>query len=175
MAAQILEKIVMSPLMIMDVEMKNVMKMKNEKGIATIESALLLSIFVVFMTYCVGTFGVIHTGILNSISARAYTFETFRNRTNLTYFRDTDGVDFVQNKNYAVRVHGIITEKATEEERTWLVTERTLAQGRDVASVRSGEGKMNELNYKRKETGKANPVWIKTVYGICLNYKCGDI
>jgi hypothetical protein len=153
-------------------------KSTNERGIATIEASMLLTIFVVFMTYCVGTFGVIHTGILNSISARAYAFETFRNRANLTYFRDTgDHDNSEQTIKYGVRVHGIASEKVADNENQWYVTERTLSQGREIANIkanRPSDEKMNDLSDKKREvTGEVNPVWIKTVYGICLNFECG--
>ena len=153
-------------------------KHNSERGIATLEAALLLSIFVVFMTYCVGTFGVIHTGILSSISARAYAFETFRNRTNLTYFRDTKTGDFDHTIKYGIRLHGIISDKAVDTDIRWYVTERTLSQGREVSSVQSnrpptGDSKENELFDRKREAGAVNPVYIKTLYGICLNYDCG--
>ena len=151
--------------------------LNNEKGIATIESVLLLSIYIVFMTYCVGTFGVIHSGILNSISARAYAFETFRNRTNLVYFRDTvDSVEETTQK-YGVRAHGIATEKLVGTGKTeWRTTERLLSKGREVAAVKANRpaGKMNELYDNGAELGEVNPVQIKTLYGICLSQKCGD-
>lgn len=151
--------------------------LNNEKGIATLESALLLSIFVVFMTYCVGTFGVIHTGILSSISARAYAFETFRNRTNLIYFRDTATTPKRdQTFNYGVRLHGIVSEKEPTGDQ-WDSTPRSLAQGREVASSTERSKltpeMMNKLDNKRETTG-VNPVHIKVLYGICLNYDCGD-
>lgn len=156
----------------MKMNMKN-KKQKNEKGIATIEAALLLSIFVVFMTYCVGVFGVIHTGILNSISARAYAFETFRNRTNVVYFRDTREGAFGHTAKYGLRVHGITSDKNTAA--LWIPTERPLVQGRDIANVQAQrpEDKMNELYDRKHEQGAVNPVWIKTVYGLCLNMQCG--
>lgn len=147
----------------------------NQKGIATIESVLLLSIFIIFMTYCVGTFGVVHTGILNSISARAYTFETFRNRTNLSYFRDSvQGTDF----DYfirGIRLHGVAAENAGNDLK-WYASTRSLAMGREVATVgiRPNGEKANQLfNGKRETTGAVNPVYIKTLYGICLNAACG--
>ncbi len=150
--------------------------LNNEKGIATLESALLLSIFVVFMTYCVGTFGVIHTGILSSISARAYAFETFRNRTNVTYFRDTVTADKDHTFKYGVRAHGIVSEKEPTGNQ-WDSTPRTLSQGREVASSTERSKltveMMNKLDNKRETTG-VNPVHIKVLYGICLNYDCGD-
>ncbi len=147
-------------------------KKQNMKGIATIEAALLLSIFVVFMTYCIGTFGIIHTGILNSISSRAYAFETFRNRTNLKYFRDSAGAEFAQTVKYGVRAHGVVDEN--EDLAQWSVTYRDLAKGRDVASERiRAEIDYENLNDGRKERGRASPVYIKTVYGICLDFECG--
>lgn len=158
--------------------MKSIKTRKNskERGIATIEAALLLSIFVVFMTYCVGTFGIIHTGVMNSISARAYAFETFRNRANVVYFRDSSYGDFDQTAKYGVRLHGIVSEKETSNK--WTPTERPLAQGREIAEVKANrpqdEDKMNNLYDKKRElSGEVNPVFIKTVYGICLNYECG--
>lgn len=161
--------------------MKKKMKHKqlNEKGIASVEAALLLSIFVVFMTYCVGTFGVIHTGVLNSISARAYAFETFRNRANLTYFRDTPVAAPEHTIKAGVRVHGVTSEKEIGSGNSqWIVTDRTLSKGRDVAEVKrnrpTDDSKLNELNENKRETGEVNPVWIKTVYGMCLNQECGD-
>ncbi len=55
---------------------------------ATIEMLPMMFIFIFLFSYTLGAFGIIHTGIKNSISARAYAFETFRNRSNLVYFRD---------------------------------------------------------------------------------------
>lgn len=148
---------------------------KSERGIASVEAVLLLSIFVVFMTYCVGTFGVIHTGILNSISARAYTFETMRNRSNVIYFRDVSHF-----AKHGLRIHGITTEKSMNDSSgnlKWDVTERTLVKGRNPAGNPGRQDtNPNDLNIGKKELGRIDPysgVWIKTVYGICLDYKCG--
>jgi hypothetical protein len=156
--------------------MKKLLKNKklNQKGIATIESVLLLSIFVVFMTYCVGTFGIVHTGILNSISARAYAFETFRNRANVNYFRDDPAVDLDYFMG-GIRAHGISTENNGGQQK-WYATTRLLAMGRDVATVanRPQGGQDDQLFDKKREmSGKVNPVYIKVVYGICLNFACG--
>ncbi len=148
----------------------------SEKGIATIEATLLLSIFIVFMTYCIGTFGVIHTGILNSISARAYTFETIRNRANVIYFRDDVVRDLSHFAKHGIRIHGVTSEKSMDDSAgnlKWDVTERTLAKGRDVAAVRTNSPSEDDLFDRRAERGTTNPVWVKTVYGVCLDYKCG--
>ncbi len=146
----------------------------NQKGIATMESTLLLAIFVVFMTYCVGFFGVVHTGILNSISSRAYAFEIFRNRTNLTYFRDVAGNEPLEQFNrIGYRAHGVLSEKASGEQ-TWFVTERKIAMGRESPEVTAQRNADNFTQTRARETTGVNPVWIKTTYGICLNTQCGD-
>jgi hypothetical protein len=152
-------------------------RLKNQKGIATMESTLLLTIFVVFMTYCIGFFGVVHTGILNSISARAYTFETFRNRANVTYFRDSlDQIVIEHYARFGYRAHAVLSEKAPRGQSgsEWYVTERSIAQGRESPPVnrRPNPNQMDQL--PKRETSGVNPVWIKTTYGICLNERCGD-
>src|SRR5262245_47185112 len=62
--------------------------LKSERGMATLETLPLLFIFLYLFAYTLGSFGSIHSAIKYSIGARTYAFETFRNRTNLTYFRD---------------------------------------------------------------------------------------
>lgn len=64
----------------------------NQKGLATIEALPLVVVFVVLITYGLGLFGFVHTAILHSIGARTYAFETFRNRTNVSFFEIKDGV-----------------------------------------------------------------------------------
>lgn len=147
----------------------------NEDGIATVESVLLLSIFVVFFTYYLGFFGVVHTGILNSISARGYAFETFRNRTNLMYLRDSGDLTQTSLINHGAmgfRLHGVVTEKVTGSDQ-WRATTRQIAQGRDVDEVREGVSSATPNQTLAREDRKVNPVFIKTTYGICLNKKCG--
>lgn len=160
-----------------EVKIQDTFCSKNERGIATLEAALLLSIFVVFMTYCVGTFGVIHSGILSSISSRAYAFETFRNRTNVIYFRDMKTSDFDHTAKYGLRAHGVVSEKSIDVNE-WNAAHRKMAQGREVAQVaetpRNNNPNENDLFDSKREPGQVNSVMIKTIYGICLNYNCGD-
>ena len=92
---------------------KSIKHLRNEKGMATIETIPLIMIFVVLLCYEFGVFGVIHTGIMQSISARAYAFETFRNRSNLTYFRDTP-TTLNNFRQTGTRTHGIASEARTE-------------------------------------------------------------
>src|SRR5690606_25429703 len=61
--------------------------LQNEKGMAILEIIPISIICVLLLSFSFGFFGVIHTGILNSIAARNYAFETFNHRTDLSYFR----------------------------------------------------------------------------------------
>lgn len=151
-------------------KLNNIKHLNNAEGIATVESVLLLSIFVVFFTYYLGFFGVVHTGILNSISARAYAFETFRNRTNVTYLRDTFGSDYLTNSKQGFRLHGIVTERTNTD--YWIPTTRSIAQGRELGRIAERSNRTPNQTLAREQRG-VNPVYIKTTYGICLNQACG--
>ncbi|RME18011.1 MAG: hypothetical protein D6797_01290, partial [Bdellovibrio sp.] len=84
-------------------------KRTNQKGLATVEALPLLVIFVILLSYALGTWGVVHTAILSSIGARAYAFETFRNRTNLIFHRDIDGSPQYYNdpQKWGFRLHRV--------------------------------------------------------------------
>lgn len=161
----------------------------NQKGMATIEVIPVLMIFILLFNFTLGFFGVIHTGILNSIAARNYAFETFRNRATLNYLRDIDldsGTDQIVYKVGGNRFHGIVSEtrKASED---WPVTIRPIR----FTDVRSGveelKGKNNSAHQATRKIASnskvseisavdegVNPVWIRSLYGICINVKCGD-
>ncbi|MCB0348216.1 MAG: hypothetical protein KDD37_05240 [Bdellovibrionales bacterium] len=151
---------------------------KNNKGLASMESIALLVVFAIFIGYGIGFFGVIHTGILNSIASRAYAFETLDNRADVTYFRSNrlppnDVRDHYA--NYGYRAHGVRTEFADPNgEALWEVTERSISIGRPSAG-RLGDSDHAELGntIMGPERKTVNPVWLKTVYGICLNVTCG--
>ncbi|MBC7466412.1 MAG: hypothetical protein H7256_10505, partial [Bdellovibrio sp.] len=81
---------------------------ESEKGMAIIESIPVLIMIVVVFNFSLGFFGSIHSGILNSIGSYNYSLETFRFRSNLTYFRPGSGVvHYANSKN---RVHGTIQD-----------------------------------------------------------------
>jgi len=167
----------------MGAEMKAVKMIKNEKGLATIETIPLLFLFVFLICYTFGTFGIIHTAVLHSISARTYAFETFRNRTNLTYFRDNAG-DYKEYRTVGARIHAITSETRPDSSQQFIASERSLRmgiassdiKGRSVANHNEkiplddtslGQGKRNTKL-------EASPVWIMVQYGICLDNRCGD-
>jgi hypothetical protein len=150
----------------------------NNQGMASMESVALLVIFAVFIGYGIGFFGVIHTGILNSVASRAYTFETLDNRTDVTYFRSNRfGSEALLDHyaKYGYRAHGVRTEYAEpDSQAVWEVTERSISIGRPTAG-RLGDGDHDNLGstIMGPEQRTVNPVWLKTVYGICLDVSCG--
>lgn len=157
-------------------------RLRNESGMALVETIPILVIFLVLFAYGFGFFGVVHTGILNSISARAYAFETFRNRANLTFFRDRQTADgFSHFANIGVRFHTVTSEKKAGDatDQGQFATTRKLALGRDVADSNTPESQHNERIYSlerrnRKGGLEASPAWIMVGYGICINSRCGD-
>lgn len=153
--------------------------MKNEKGMATLEILPLIFVFIFLFAYMLGAFGVVHTAIKFSISARTYAFETFRNRTNLVYFRENSSTDSRQYRDNGNRFHAITTQGGE-----FMPTERAIRMGMTIepGPSRNDITIHNEKVHTADElaTGKRNqqvevsPVWIMVSYGICLNAKCGD-
>ena len=166
------------------------MAIDNERGMATIETIPLIMVFVFMLCYEFGIFGVIHTGIMQSISARAYAFETFRNRSNLFYFRDGPGdlpLGSYYFRNAGTRTHGIASEKKSDEDSNddGLAAERPLRVGIPFTPDLTSRKDLDRHNVKifsqtlvgpqkRNTSVEVNPVWIQVVYGMCLNKKCGD-
>lgn len=143
-----------------------------------IEAIPLLVIFVVLLSFSLGFFGVVHTAILNSISARTYAFETFRDRTNLNYFREDGsalgsvGPLYLGNKGF--RYHAINHEN--DKRSLFVATTRTIAMGQEEAEQKTGKDTHNQQVYNiapRNERINVNPVWIMVGYGMCLNADCG--
>lgn len=161
--------------------------LKNEKGLATVETIPLLLVFVILLAYSFGSFGIIHTGILNSIASRTYAFETIRNRTNTTYFRDNliganppDGA----REHYKVignRIHGV-KQEGDNSLSSFRATERPLRigfggipadQSRQTASIHN-QTVFTGIQEKVQTQIGVSPVWIMTQYGLCIDAKCGD-
>lgn len=154
--------------------------LKNQKGLAMIEIVPLLAIFVLLLNFAFGFFGIIHSGILNSIAARNYAFETFRNKPTPTYLRDTDSESartFYGRAGF--RFHGVLKEESPALE--WYVTQRPIRYTDLQEFEQLGRGEHERLKQitERKLASEAgidegvNPVWIRTLYGLCVNADCG--
>ena len=156
-------------------------RLKDDKGMATVEVLPLLLVFLMLFSYTLGAFGIIHTGIMHSISARAYAFETFRNRTSLVYFRDLAGAERRQYRDHGNRFHGIMTENNKGNQ--FRATERAIRMGMTVEpdASRNDATIHNEKIFTseqlsdgtRNESVDVSPAWVIVVYGICLNVNCG--
>ena len=150
----------------------------SQKGIALLETIPLLVIFVMLMSFGMGIFGAIHTAILNSIAARTYSFENFRQRTNLNYNRE-DGTGLTPSKVISFYKKGWRYQAVQHENdprNLFISTVRPIALGRTVASGDSTETTNNQSIYAlqpRNDRISVNPVWIMVGYGICLNAGCG--
>jgi hypothetical protein len=143
-----------------------------------LETIPLIVIFVAMVSFGLGFFGVVHTAILHSIGARTYAYETFRNRTNLNYFRE-DGSALEQTPiNYSRkqwRYHGVQHE--SDDRRLFVATTRPISLGQGVAPQDTNAETHNVQIFQilpRNERVAVNPVWIMVGYGICLNATCGN-
>lgn len=153
--------------------------LKNEKGLSTIEAVPLLIVFVVLLFFTFGFFGIIHTAILHNIAARNYAFETFRHRSDLTYFRSNRMANSsIQHYlNTHARLHGIISEAAGVTKRQ-TAPERPIALGLSI-DVQSREVAVHNsqifaLGARQRNTSLGvSPVWVMINYGICLRASCG--
>ncbi|MEK7356831.1 MAG: hypothetical protein AAB250_10300 [Bdellovibrionota bacterium] len=155
---------------------------RNERGLATVETIPLLFLFVFLICYTFGTFGIIHTGIMHSISARAYAFETFRNRTNLVYFRENEG-NYKHYLRIGARIHTVTDENRPPGSDQFEPSERALRMGLASSDLKGRtEANHNERipadvgslgQQKRNTKFEASPVWIMVQYGICLDNRCG--
>ncbi|WP_413559311.1 hypothetical protein [Bdellovibrio sp. HCB209] len=159
--------------------------LNNEKGSAMIEVIPVIFVIITFLTFSLGFFGAIHSGILNSIAARNYAFETFRHRPNLVYFR-SNGDKVNSQLSYAehgIRMHGINSENSPKSGNPeWFATTRPininlLASQKEVEVSGSKSEHNDQVPFikddERNEKVGVNPIWIKSTYGICLNAACG--
>lgn len=171
---------------------------KSQRGLASIEMVPILLLFAMIINFTLGFFGVIHSGILNSIASRNYAFETFRNRPNLAYLRDIGSGRALEQEVEArysragFRFHGILSE-ANGGLQQWIATQRpirftdvgTLDEKLGLASehetlVRTiqSDGKTSDV-FTGQQAGDGrsgvNPVWIQTLYGICLTAQCRPV
>lgn len=151
--------------------------LNNQRGIALLETVPLLVIFVMLMSFGMGFFGLIHTAVLHSIAARTYSFETFRQRTNLYYFRE-NGSGLTTPFNYSKkgwRYHAISHE--SDGRALFIATERPISLGRAVAASDAGVEAHNQQIFnlqQRNERVSVNPAWVMVGYGICLTPACGN-
>ena len=158
----------------------SILGQSSEKGFASIEATVLLVLFSVMLYYAFGFFGIVHTGIVHNIHARTYVFEVFRHRTNLMYFRSKNRVTQSNATHYyntMTRLHGINTD-TRDGINQQTATERPISlglvleeEGRDAA-IHNRDIYSRIPASDRNRSVSVNPVWILTMYGLCLNSQC---
>jgi hypothetical protein len=158
--------------------MKPLKHLRNEKGLAILETVPLIVIFIVMISFGMGFFGIIHTAALHSIAARTYAMETFRNRANLYYYRE-DGSGLDRPFNFFTkkwRYHAVQHESDPRD--FFVATTRQISMGSNsVPAGDSAKETHNQGVYQilpRNEKISVNPAWIMVGYGICLDAQCGN-
>ncbi len=164
--------------------------LSSQQGFSSIEALVLMICFTLMVGFTLGVFGIIHTGILQSIGSRNYAFETFRHRTHLGYLRDSDpfgigaldSLDSYTNtttkKGTNYRLHFTVSEYADAGEIQ--PSERAISMGKVLnATNRDANFHLQISNEANLVSGKrydnqdgVNPAWIKVAYGICMNASC---
>lgn len=153
----------------------------HQRGLATVEAIPLLVIFVMLVGYAMGLFGAIHTGILQSIAARTYAFETFRNRANVKIFRENTRPDLANLYSYSkkgMRYHTVRSEEGNADDaRGFFVTRRPLAVGYPSPNLGNNKADHSEKIFTiqpRNQTVGVGPIWVMVGYGLCIDAKCGS-
>ena len=152
--------------------------LKNNRGMASIEATVLIVLFTSMLYYTFGFFGVVHTGIVHNIHSRTYMFETFRHRTNLMYFRSNRAQNPLHYYEIMTRLHGINTDSEANASQQ-VATERSISMGAELNELGRKSSTHNRDVFNRvpasgrNSSVSVNPVWIMTMYGICLNSRCG--
>lgn len=170
--------------------------LKNQKGMAMLEALPIIWVMFVLMGATLGSWGLAHTAVLNSIAARNYIFFLFNNRSDLSYLRDfgsdySSVSDDVGDRYYREDYdggtwvgHGVrFSYVGSENSRSDLEAKATLRRvdfrnfTYDDRSEFLREPEHTGIRNKipsRNVNQKVGPAWIMVGYGICLSAKCGD-
>ena len=170
--------------------------LKNQKGMAALEVVSIFAVIMILFNFSLGFYGVIQTGILKGMAARNYAMETYRFRSNLDFFWRKDGSLMSKFRLFGNRYHGTTSEFASDAiGDDWIATARPISfistfggtseAGEDFSrtpATDSNQELHNRTIFNIRDDGKAllddkdkykaYPVWIKTIYGICLNADC---
>lgn len=155
--------------------------LNNENGQAMLEAVPLMSVFVILMAYGLGLFGVIHSGILFSMSARNYAFETFRNRTNTEIFRYSGNAktsNLVGFKEVGFRYH-LVSDGMADQNSDVTASKRPIIMGLNRRPTGEDSLTHNQNIYGEIITGERNqtvgvhPAWLMIGYGLCIDAQCG--
>lgn len=156
----------------------------NDRGMALMEVIPLIVALMVFFTFAIGFFGIVHSGVLSSIAARNYAFETLRHRSDYMYLRNTSSSAPVYKsqgylKDFGYRLHYIVDENASSSAGIGQrhVPGRPIALFRETteagAEVSTHTTQIDNMRSDQRNAGVAvSPVWLRINYGLCLNARC---
>lgn len=170
--------------------------LSGKQGMAMLEAFVIIWVIFVFLGATLGSWGIAHTAVLNSIAARNYSFFLFNNRSDMSYLRDfAEEYGNIFQKDTAKKYYRedassggsgkifayISSENGRPGGTDVLATLRkadfrsTLYQSSGMAFLSAGEhNKIWQELAPRNQNKKASPAWIMVGYGICLSAKCGD-
>ena len=151
--------------------------LKDTRGVAVAEMLPLLVVFVMLFGLTFGFWSTIHSGTLSSIGARHYAFEVLNNRTHFIYHRDEGAYAGPRGngeksyyKDHNFRFFAVVKKQGYPLKQKALERKLSLFTKPDSSG---GSNKMWINAVSRPNQYKANPIWIKAGYGICINFECG--
>ena len=172
------------------------MFIKNKKGLVILEAIPIIWVMFVLMGATLGSWGIVHTAVLNSIAAQNYTFFLFNNRADLSYLRDFSKAEYQSTDlgmNFRDRLFKNRGKRFSyiNEENLPLGTDKKSATYRPVSFGDNLQSDINDNNRDeilstsaehnqihrliplgRNRTKKVKKAWIMVGYGICLCAAC---
>ncbi len=147
---------------------------KNDRGYAAVEAIMFLVAFMAMAVYAIDYYAAIQTGILGSIEARAYLFETVRHRPNVDYLRRDRSAElqFANTVQGHERIHMITDESLPENNITQIpAVGRTITQA-DSSFRNQGNVGVGKLGFAEEQ--KTSTIYVKSGYGICTDAQCAQ-
>ena len=163
----------------------------NQRGIALLEVIPIMLIMFLLLGVTLGSWGVVHTAITYSISARHFNFYIFNNRSDLSYLRDCCTQDWGQDisRHFLLKAENgapsgarfsLINSFPADDNNQYApnrfanFNNRTSEYRSRDKFIEDRHGEVYSLVPEaRNKQSKADPVWIMVGYGICLNAHCG--
>ena len=151
---------------------------KAKKGIAVIEFMLMFFVYVFLLVVLYGSWGIVHSGVLNSISARYGAFKQIAHRSDLSFYYS----DVLANKENilkhsyftgnhpltgkkAIRVFGVVTKKNNpEDDPKWKPVELRMDVGGAGWNNSTEKGILGFDRSRNKEDfNNPSPVWAERI------------
>ena len=152
-----------SKLLLGDMKKRKKFLLKSQKGIAMLEMLPLLVVFITLFGLTFGFWTAIHSATLSSIAARHYAFSVINNRTHFEYHGTSYYGKNGSNGKTGYRFFAVVDYQKTE-------TPYLIPVSRKINLFDGGDTKIPQY---KGEPDKANPIQIKTGYGICFDLLCG--